>query len=278
MLEEFLVLPWFEITVASIVGAVLSLVGTGLYNRLHQPPHDYELWIDVLARPLISEYGASFREHFEFLVQGKDLEAPFVTEFYLWSTGNRDITVDNFDQGEALTISLGQPLVYHERVEMKGRLSSMEVVEDLESGSIVVAPGLIRRGSAVHYRLITDGYPELSVTNPVVDLEHYSFMKEWTGATPRRRKQKVAGLILAIGAGIMFLASIVVFLIVEPPLESPYFTVLVVLPVLIGMSGMQLFTLRDLPPKRARRAVKCLQKALNKRVLDWSRTGSDVLR
>lgn len=240
---------------------------TLFWRRRDSTTDDLEIWVDALNRRAV--HLASDSDPIEVLcrVGEKTVADPRIVDFYLWSAGKEDIGAKAFDRGQPFVVDLGQPIAYSDVVTKKGSLDNVHFDTTGPSAKLIVEPGLLRRGDAIHFRLISDGPPSLSITNPVANLNHASLMESWTGDTPLKRGLKRTGSVfLGIGA-VLFLGSIVLGTIFAP-VEAGLAAVIVLTPVGFGLTGALLLVRTLKLDRRARKAQDVLRRSIGVRMLD----------
>jgi hypothetical protein len=264
----------FENAISLIAGAILGVVFQWLFERSRLVADDYELWVDIQVRSLRSKGASRLGTNFEYLVDGEVVvENPVEVDLFLWSAGRRDIPRAHFDDSRPLSITLGAAVV--SELDGGGSNATDDVAMTLAPhGELLVEPSLIRKTMAVHYRLLMDGNPTISVENPIENVTVRSFYHDWR--SHRRSAQKWIGLLIILSFFAAFVLAIVFDDVTSGWLENAGLPPAII--ALVGVSlfflGTGLMTSSDLAPRRAQRAVRTLRRSLGARVIDWARAPS----
>ncbi|MGA1838468.1 hypothetical protein VD659_16235 [Herbiconiux sp. 11R-BC] len=157
----------FVVTIIlSAAGVIAAIVIPLAIYRRQTPRH--ELWYDYSSQSLTPVAPSPLAGRLKVEIDGHPVAEPYTLNFRIWSVGTADVRSDAFDAGSPMVISLGAVVLgqYASVSAVNAELVKHEVGTD----RIVIQPSLIRRDTAMTFRLIVDGKPEVSIVSPLADV------------------------------------------------------------------------------------------------------------
>lgn len=272
-------LDWWQLVIGVVLSGCFGAWLSEYLRRRRQPTGDYQLWIEVVPRRLLSRHAEQVRHQLTVQTSGEDLADPHLIDLYFWYAGEKDLRPDAFLEERAFIIDLNCRAPHVERITSKGELSNVKFDSAKNSARLVVKPGLVRTGDAAHYRLITEARPQLSFDNPVADLSHYILSSEKWGRTPRRRKLR-AWKWVYFTIGTLVSAGAITWMALDGGFFERAIQAIVAFIATVGLitAGMVFWEAADRLDRRTRRAQRIAEKSLNTRIPDMSDIAAEELR
>lgn len=202
-----------------LIGAVVGLVGQLIIDYFRRPvAEDFELWVDVHHASQKAEGIGRLKTNLSIRSGDREVQDPYVVDFYVWGVGKKDIRSEQFD-GSSLKFNLNVPIISELQGSTQGNVESARFSFN-EGGVVSLAPSLVRSRVAKRYRFLTDGKPRLEVTNPVADLKVYNLDEQWEKPSKDRVIAKWLARTMLVLTVLVFLAAIV-FSIVRAINDGP---------------------------------------------------------
>ena len=270
--EEFYLLGsrLAEAILLLVIGAALGVAAQWAVDKLRRRTEDYELWADTLSSSLKPQLGDR-TVPLAYTVGDEKVADPQLVEFFVWSSGRKDVEASMFNGGDVI-IDLGVPILHvdSDGVDDKSEDSNFEL--QLAAGRFVLSPSIVRRRFVYYRRLITDGAPRISFTNKVANLELDSYFQSWQRPTRPRTVLKVLARIAFVLAALIVVGGIlglIAGLALTGERDSVgYLLVAMLLATPLTIAGIILSTLHDAPGRRLGHARKILRQRLP-RALAW---------
>jgi hypothetical protein len=188
-----------------VVGAGLGMLGQLLLDARKREVEDYELWVEIHEASQKAEGIGRLNTGLSIHAGDREVEDPYVVDFYVWGVGKKDVRSEQFD-GRALKFKLNVPIITELEGSTQGNIESARF-SFTPDGVVSLAPSLIRARAAKRYRFLTDGKPRLEVINPVADLKVFDFAEQWE--TPSKDRV-IAKWLARILVGLMVVAFLAV--------------------------------------------------------------------
>lgn len=202
-----------------VLGALLGVVVQLIVDYFRRDEvEDFELWTDVQSTSQKAEGIGRLNTGLSIHAGNREVEDPYVVDFYVWGVGKKDIRTDQFG-GQSLSFKLNVPIVSELTGSTEGNIESA-LFSWTDDGVVSLAPSLVRARVAKRYRFLTDGKPDLQWTNPVADLRIYDIDDQWERPSKDRILAKWLARIL-LSLTILAIVGSVVFGIVRSVIEGP---------------------------------------------------------
>jgi hypothetical protein len=253
-----------------VIGAALGVAAQYLFDRWCRTAADHELWAECLTQRLESQAAISAGSPIGFVVAGEPVGDPHITDVWIWAAGNKDVERAMFD-GTNIVVHLGVPIVSDLTTPPNGNLGTTSITA-AATGSMVLAPSMVRKNFTYHRRVITDGRPKVTFTNEVPNLETLTYLEELR--TPPKSRTVLKAILRTLGT-IGLVGAILTFVLAlmkVPPFGDA--AVLVTVVPTIGFAaailGLGLPPMLDGVGRRANRARRVLRRSLSD-ALTWER-------
>jgi hypothetical protein len=202
-----------------VIGALLGVVIQLIVDYFRRDEvEDFEVWTDVQSTSQKAEGIGRLNTGLSIHAGDREVEDPYVVDFYVWGVGKKDIRPEQF-AGQSLEFKLNVPIVSELKGSTEGNIESA-LFSWSDDGVVRLAPSLVRARVAKRYRFLTDGEPDLEWTNPVADLRVYDLDEQWEQPSRDRVFAKWSARIL-VSLIIIALLGALVFSIVRSVIEGP---------------------------------------------------------
>lgn len=247
-----------------VAGGLIGVLFTRWADRWFNSFDDYELWIDITARPLTLGKKTSEQSGLEYVVHGQKMSDPHRVTLYMWRMGKKDVRPDAFG-GSDFTVRVGSA-VAPTSVSANENTGGADVSFETDEPAVRIRPSLVRPSFATRYDFIADGLPEVQTHNPVADLKTSSFFGE------QMHRNIIGRVLVALGVLSVLAAFVSIFVfgsIYNSDREANEWAArwaAVTFPLLIGgFASLMIGSI--ISPRRARIAKRQIRSRLGKSAL-----------
>lgn len=150
-----------------LVGIGAIIVALLSYNT-SKSKRSLDCFLEVIAD--LGHYLPAGNSEIQVTKGNKRINEPYLAEVRVKFNGRSDISAADWDSGKPMKLDVHVPIVA--LVEAKSSPAHYSMPDSKVSGSVItLEPGLIRRGQAITFTALVDGYPRLSVDSHLINVK-----------------------------------------------------------------------------------------------------------